>query len=173
MLASKKKARWLNRHGECWRTCAQPSSNWVHVMLKTGKGTGNAKQWREGTQNKSQTKSQLKRRCDSNLVLKSCAGALAEPLAHIFNSSLESGKYPSQRKRGVIKLLYKHKRDRSNPAYIGLLPSYLVFPRYLKDVYESSYNITFWEITPCRPNSLVSSQDIGCVAAFGSRGQLA
>ena len=60
-----------------------------------------------------------------NFVLKSCAGALAEPLAHIFNSSLVSGKYPSQWKRGVIKPLYKHKGDRSNPAFyrpVVLLP---------------------------------------------------
>ena len=50
---------------------------------------------------------------------------LAEPLAHIFNSSLVSGKYPSQWKRGVIKPLYKHKGDRSNPAFyrpVVLLP---------------------------------------------------
>ena len=39
--------------------------------------------------------------------------------------SLVSGKYPSQWKRGVIKPLYKHKGDRSNPAFyrpVVLLP---------------------------------------------------
>ena len=61
----------------------------------------------------------------SNLVLKNCAGALAEPLAHIFNSSLTSRVFPCQWKRGVIKPLYKHKGDRSNPSFyrpIVLLP---------------------------------------------------
>ena len=77
-----------------------------------------------------------------NFVLKSCAGALAEPLAHIFNSSLVSGKYPSQWKRGVIKPLYKHKGDRSNPAFyrpVVLLPC---VSKVFEGVYESSYKIT-------------------------------
>ncbi len=60
-----------------------------------------------------------------NRLLRECASAFAFPLAHIFNCSIKSGLYPSQWKRGVVKPLYKHKGDRSNPSFyrpVVLLP---------------------------------------------------
>ena len=51
-----------------------------------------------------------------NRVLMECAAALAGPLTHIFNLSLQSGQFPDHWKKGAITPLFKHKGSRCDPT---------------------------------------------------------
>ena len=60
-----------------------------------------------------------------NRLLKQCAASLAGPLCHVFNTSLEEGKFPDKWKNAVIQPIFKQKGSRSNPKNyrpIALLP---------------------------------------------------
>ena len=60
-----------------------------------------------------------------NRLLKQCAASLAGPLCHVFNTSLEEGKFPDKWKNAVIQPILKQKGFRDNPKNcrpIALLP---------------------------------------------------
>ena len=62
----------------------------------------------------------------SNLVLKECRTAIAEPLTYVFNLSLSSGKFPAVWKKAAVQPVFKRKGDRCDASSyrpIALLPS--------------------------------------------------
>ena len=62
----------------------------------------------------------------SSKILKSCAKTISLPLAHIFNSSLAKGIFPSRLKYSITKPVHKkgNKECISNCRPISLLPSF-------------------------------------------------
>lgn len=59
-------------------------------------------------------------------VIKSCIDLITEPLVHVINRTLETGIFPDQLKRALIKPLHKKglKTDMANSRPIALLPSF-------------------------------------------------
>ena len=59
-----------------------------------------------------------------NRLLKQCAASLAGPLCHVFNTSLEEGKFRDKWKNAVIQPIFKQKGSRSNPKKSEMLQNF-------------------------------------------------
>ena len=68
-------------------------------------------------------------------VVKKCFSELCKPLKYVFNSSIETGVFPDKLKIACVSPVYKAGDivDLTNYKPISVFPSFLAFPKFLKE----------------------------------------